>query len=350
MFTIPKSWSLNGLQSFEIPDLQSADIFGNQYHYYVKEVTSTGTQIDNSNVRTVDSPFRDNSGTTADPVVGELLKLHFRLQRKTSAENAAYEPFTESLTVDGKTYTADNGVYTVTKQYVGSGTDATIKDIVIKGLPKRTDGENPLAYTYSLEECNYDGSAAVIANTDKVTVKQADDTDSTIKLTVAKPFNSTGKTTVLVTKELPKLYFKIQRKIDPQAEFQTVFRNVDGARLTLTVNGETYQADSNGVFAVPKTYIDTHNGNNTVTTLSPFVIAGLPEKTEEDKPTTERRTYTYQVQECNADGTDLTVSDMTFTQAADGTDKINLTVTKPLGDEDPNTYYQLYRRLKGKDY
>ena len=165
--------------------------------------------------------------------------------------------------------------------------------------------------------------------------------------------NSGENTTVLVTKDLTKIYFKLQRRIDPKAPFQTIINDPDGERLKLTVNGVDYRADSNGLFAVPKTYVDTQNGDDVETTITPLVIRGLPEKTVEDAPSTERRTYQYSVIECNADGSTAEVAagnKLTMASEADGTDLVKLTLTKPLGSEDPNTYYRLFRRVRGKSY
>ena len=217
ILTVPKSYAFDGIQYLEIPDLQSDDIFGNHYHYYLKEVDSSGNEVTNSKVKTEESAFHDNSN---------------------------------------------------------------------------------------------------------------------------------GKTTVLVTNELPKLYFKIQRKIEDKADFQTVTKDSDGERLKVTVNGIEYQADSKGLFAVPKTYEEITEEDTTVTKIKSFEITGLPKMTEEDA--SDKRTYTYSVLECNADGTAADNNTLTMTTAGDN--EVTLTIEKPLGSEDANTYYKLYRKVKDKDY
>ncbi len=208
IISVPKSYSFNGVQSFEIPDLQSADIYGHQYRYYVKEVSPSG-----GTVRTEDSAFRDNTN---------------------------------------------------------------------------------------------------------------------------------GKTTILVTNELPKLYFKIQRKVDDKAEAQTVVKDKNDERLNITINDIVYTADSSGVFAVPRVYTGTGDNAKVLSAN----VTGLPQKRDD------KRTYTYSVLECNADGTEKTVADTDKIKITEtvSSGNVTLALSKPLGTESPNVDYQLYRRLKGKDY
>lgn len=127
--------------------------------------------------------------------------------------------------------------------------------------------------------------------------------------------------------------------MDSKADAQTVKKYEDDKPLTITINDVVYTADRDGMFTVPRVYTET--GEN-IKVLSANVT-GLPEKRDD------KRTYTYSVLECNADGTKATVADadkLTFTRTVSG-GKVTLALSKPLGNESETVNYKLYRSLEG---
>ena len=185
-------------------------------------------------------------------------------------------------------------------------------------------------YEYSLKEYKTDGTTEITPSDLKLTKSSFHD-------------NSNGTTTYVVSKELPKVYFKLMRKAmlssspDKFSEELVVTRQSnETGHLTATVNDITYTADSNGVFEVPRYYTGTGADAKCLTAE----VLNLPAN--------DAYNHVYTVVECNADGTAKTVENddkMSLSALSGG----KITVTKPLGTEDENVYFKLYRRTADTD-
>ena len=214
------------------------------------------------------------------------------------------------------TASASNGTVTLLKQsFVRSGKLTAL----LENLPKEDIYGN--AYEYSVREVDSQGTESASTG---------------LALTESSFHDQSGNTAAYVlTKELPRVSFRILRRVGSDGTDQVVTRNdMDSRRLTLTANGITYAADSNGIFTLPKEYSGTDCLN--------AVTVRLPKKDAAGN------LYLYSVQECDVNGTAVSAGSsdtMSLTAADDGTGQI-LTVRKPLGTEEPSVRFRVYRRAR----
>ena len=230
---------------------------------------------------------------------------------------------------ESNTVTCDaNGLFTVSKAaFVNGGT----MNLLFSDL--QTEDIYGNKYTYSVAETNSGGtelSAVPAAQQMKIAESSFHD-------------NTNGTTSFIVSKDLPKVYFKVQRYVSDDNDKEIVIKNASLERIsvTISINGvnETFEADSTGVIAIPRVYSDTAQTSKIVD----VTITGLPAKDRAGAA------YHYSVVECNNVGTALSVADadkMSCTFRASN-DNSTLTVTKPLGTEEQNVYFKLSRTVSG---
>ena len=232
------------------------------------------------------------------------------------------EDSTKTFTANGET-----GLFTVSKEAVANGE----LSVLIKDLPVNDIYGNK--YVYTVNECDSGGSAITVqSGTPKLECEES-------------PFHNavSDSVSLIVSKDMPVVYFKLMRKAGSLGTLETVTKNKNDEPLAITIDNKTYKPDAEGCYAIPKNYVNCDSATEADRTSLTLTIpqSELPAKNVGGYD------YTYSVVEYGktAEGySKLDTQDITVTKSGSG-DNAVYTVKKSLGTDATKLYFKLYRSV-----
>ena len=232
------------------------------------------------------------------------------------------EDSTKTFTANGET-----GLFTVSKEAVANGE----LSVLIKDLPVNDIYGNK--YVYTVNECDSGGSAITVqSGTPTLECEES-------------PFHNavSDSVSLIVSKDMPVVYFKLMRKAGSVGTLETVTKNKNDDPLAITIDNKTYKPDAEGCYAIPKNYVNCDSATEADRTSLTLTIpqSELPAKNVGGYD------YTYSVVEYGktAEGySKLDTQDITVTKSGSG-DNAVYTVKKSLGTDATKLYFKLYRSV-----